>query len=118
QVIRWYQGEELIRETSGWQSDWVEIDSNARTQFRVTNDVSRDASWGTTTSTSTEWTFWTAQPEDWTNLLPFLQVDFAVDTDLSGNAASGPEDVIGLSAWHLPDVADAGEIESATLEIS
>ncbi|WP_162801954.1 S8 family serine peptidase [Ornithinimicrobium murale] len=118
QTIRWYQGETLLEESVGWQSSWIDSVPAERTQFRVTNDVGRDASWGTSPSSSTEWTFWSELPEDWTNLLPFVQVDFEVETDLGGTAVTAPEDTIGLTAWHLPGTAGAGEIASGTLEIS
>ncbi|WP_109471704.1 S8 family serine peptidase [Ornithinimicrobium cavernae] len=118
QVIRWYRGDTLLEESIGWQSSWLEIEETERTQFRVTNDVSRDVSWGTSPSSSTEWTFWTQTPEDWTNLLPFVQVDFAVETDLTGTTSSAPTDTIGLSAWQLPNTVGAGTITSGSLEVS
>ncbi|USQ80673.1 S8 family serine peptidase [Ornithinimicrobium faecis] len=118
QTIRWYQGDTLLAESVGWQSSWIEGASNERTQYRVTNDVGRAASWGTSPSSSTEWTFWTEFPEDWSTLLPFVQVDFVVETDLTGTTVSAPHDTIGLTAWQLPDTALAGEITEGTLEIS
>ena len=118
QTIRFYEGDTLLTESLGWQSAWVDVETTERTQYRVTNDVARDPSWGTSVSSSTEWTFWTELPEDWTNLLPFVQVDFAVETDLTGTAVAAPTDTIGLSAWQLPGTHLAGEITAGTLEIS
>lgn len=117
-VIRWYRGDTLLQESTGWQNDWIEITETEPTQFRVTSDVARDPSWGTSPSSSTEWTFWTAFPEDWTNLLPFVQVDLDVETDLTGTALSGSTDTIGLTAWQLPGTAGAGEVTTGSLEVS
>ncbi|WP_256838141.1 S8 family serine peptidase [Ornithinimicrobium faecis] len=118
QTIRWYEGDTLLDESVGWQSSWIDVTTTEPTKYRVTNDVARDASWGTSPSTSTEWEFWTQEPEDWTAELPFVQVDFAVETDLTGTTVSAPNDTIGLTSWQLPGTQLAGEITDGTLEIS
>lgn len=118
QTIRWYQGETLLKESVGWQSDWLSIDTTEKTQFRVTNDVGRPTTWGTTPSSSTEWAFWTEAPADWFAELPFLQLDFAVDTDWNGTALDGPVDTVGLSAWPLPGTQLSGEVTEGTLAVS
>lgn len=118
QTIRWYNGDTLLRENNGWQSDWISGVPSGRTQFRVTNDVGRPSTWGTTPASSTEWEFWTEHPQEWYAELPFVQVDFAVDTDFDGTALNGPNDTIGLSAWNLPGVQLAGEITQGSLAIS
>ncbi|MCK0110744.1 S8 family serine peptidase [Ornithinimicrobium sp. F0845] len=118
QTIRWYEGETLLKETIGWQSSLVDLPTGERTQYRVTNDVGRPDSWGTTPASSTEWTFWSEQPADWFAELPFVQVDFAVETDWTGTAVNAPSDTIGLTAWQLPNTQLAGEITQGSLAIS
>ncbi|NLG23270.1 MAG: S8 family serine peptidase, partial [Actinomycetales bacterium] len=118
QTIRWYEGDTLLKETVGWQSSWIDIPTTEPTQYRVTNDVGRPTSWGTTPASSTEWVFWTEAPADWFAELPFLQLDFAVDTTWDGTAVDGPTDTIGLTAWPLPGTQLAGEVTGGTLAIS
>lgn len=121
QVIRWYDGDTLLKEESGWQSSWLDLGSPERIHLRVTNDVTRDPElWSTSPSSSTEWTFWTeGDPSGgWIFAeLPFLQLGFDVDTDLAGVASAGPA-TIGLSAYHLEGVTGAADVVDAGLEIS
>lgn len=113
QTIRWYDGDTLLEDSVGWQSSSIEVTGTAPQQLRVTNDVARGPQWRTSVSSSTEWTFWTEGPEEWQNLLPFVQVDFDVATDLTGTALSGTSDTIGFSAWNLPGTTGAGDITRA-----
>lgn len=119
QEIRWYDGDTLIGASSGWQSSSVSLSTPDPMLLRVTNEVSRDADrWPTTPASFTEWTFWTEQPEDWFAELPFVQVDFDVETDLAGVVRPTGADVIGFSAWQLPGTALAGEIVDGSLAVS
>lgn len=121
QEITWYQGSEVIGESSGWQSDWIDVPTSAKTQYRVKSVASRDASaFDLTPTSTTEWTFWSAGPGPVYEIqtLPFVQVGFDVDVDLTGRATGGQHDTIGYTAWQVPDARFGGTVTSGTLEAS
>lgn len=69
------------------------------------------------TRTNTEWGF-TSSTTDHTTLtpLPLVQLDYAVDTDLSGTAHRRSS--LTVTASHLPGVVSAGRIRTASVEVS
>ena len=92
--------------TSGW------------TTYRFEQDATRP-SWTHSTRSHSEWTFRAeTTPSDDYVYLPLLQVDYHLDTDLSGALHGGQKSTLGLTAFHESDVAGAGRVEAGTLEVS
>jgi len=54
---------------------------------------------------------------DYGDLMPVLQLDYHVDTDLAGYATGGQQR-IGLTASHLPGAVGAGKIAGGQLWVS
>ena len=49
--------------------------------------------------------------------MPLLQLDYAVVTDMAGNAPGGPQH-LGLTPSHLAGAVGAGQLTGAALEVS
>lgn len=91
--------------TSGWES------------YRFEMDTTRPSVWALSPRTSTAWDF-RAQTTDGDANLPLLQLDYRLAADLTGRLTAGKAQTIGLTAVQPPDVDGAGEVQSATLEVS
>ncbi|MFJ7936082.1 S8 family serine peptidase [Sporosarcina sp. NPDC096371] len=118
QTLKLFQGDRLIDQSRGdvLLADGV---SNVRTQFRLVSDASRDAErWTTSTSTHTEWTFWSQRQEEFHTFLPMVSLDYSVDTDMNGNTVAGDTIKLGLSASQIDYASGNGEIAGASLEVS
>lgn len=93
-----------------------------RTQFRVVTEAKRDAErFRTSTLTNTEWTFWTENKEGenlWKHDLPFLSLNYKVDTDVNGDALANRPTDLEISVTKLETALDLGNVENATLEVS
>ncbi|SCF34924.1 S8 family serine peptidase [Micromonospora mirobrigensis] len=75
--------------------------------------------WIAPTSTRTAWTFRSAKPTvDERVLLPLLQLDYRVDTDLTGSVKAGGQQKISVSAVHVGGVTGAGKPTGGTLSVS
>ncbi|MEH6994154.1 hypothetical protein V7075_15785 [Neobacillus drentensis] len=116
QQIKLYQGSTLIEDRKGQQI--VVLAPQERTQYRLVNDVKRDAArWHTSVQTHTEWTFW-SQYENKIENLPLLSLNYKVDTDMNGNARAGQKTELALSAFHVDNAKGVGNIEGASLQVS
>ncbi|WP_426560651.1 S8 family serine peptidase [Angustibacter sp. McL0619] len=120
QTVRLYDGSTLVSEAVGWQSLFAEVTPD-RHRFRVTSDAQRPADlWGTSTRVHSEYQIWTAHAN--TNEvpppLPFVQMTFAVDTDLAGDARAGARDTIGLTGSQVAGAVGAGRIAGGRLAVS
>ncbi len=110
-------GQQLIAGSLYWDDYFKEI-PRERAQYRLVADVERDpARWHTSVKTHTEWTFW-SQYQYKQVPLPFLQINYKVDTDLAGNARAGQSTELELSASQILGASDIGKIEGATLQVS
>jgi subtilisin family serine protease len=89
-------------------------------EYRFEQESSRpDGPWTGPTRTATAWTFRSAKPaEDVRVLLPLLQLDYRVDTDLTGSVKAGGQQKIGLTAGHVDGVTGAGKPTGGTLSVS
>jgi subtilisin family serine protease len=120
QTVRLYDGPKLVKESVGWQDLLAEV-TPERHRFTATSDATRDASvWGTSTRVHSEYQFWTehASIDQVPPQLPFVQMNFAVDTDLAGDAKAGTRDTIGLTGSQVDGAVGAGRIVGATLAVS
>ncbi|SBT48979.1 S8 family serine peptidase [Micromonospora auratinigra] len=75
--------------------------------------------WIAPTRTRTAWTFRSARPAvDQRVLLPLLQLDYRIDTDLTGSVKAGGQQKLGLTAAHVAGVTGAGTPAGGTLSVS
>jgi hypothetical protein len=117
-VSRLYVGDELLDEQP-FQAVWaVDLPDGAAT-YRFEQDTERGSEpWRTSVRTRSAWTFTSARPPDGVRQsLPLLQLDYAVEADLKGNARRG-SNVIGISAGHEDGAVGGGDVLGATLELS
>jgi subtilisin family serine protease len=121
QTNKLYQGDRLVKEGNGQAIYAFDAAPAERTKFRYVTDAARDEKrWNTSTRTHTEWTFWAEElPEErWRANLPFLTLDYKVDTDVNGNALSNRPTELELSVGKVKDAIGYGNIEGASLEVS
>lgn len=119
QTSRLYQGDTLVKEGKGQAIYAFGIAPAERTQFRFVTEAKRDEErWNTSTRTHTEWTFWTEASEEWQYNLPFLTLDYKVDTDVNGDALANRPTNLELSVGKVEDAIGYGNVEGATLEVS
>ncbi|WP_327011282.1 S8 family serine peptidase [Dactylosporangium sp. NBC_01737] len=104
----WQDGE--LMQSSQWPAAYFTPSTEGPTTFVAELRASRDASvYRLTTATHTRWTV-RARPVAGplaVELLPLLQLDYTVGTDLAGDARAGRQSV-GVRAVHLPGVVGAG----------
>ncbi len=115
QTTSLYQGETLVGEGSDFVSAEVQPE---RLPYRLVVDTTRDLpNRPYSPHTHTEWGFVSGQA-DFSALetLPLIQLDYAVDTDLSGRAHRQTELVVTPS--QLPGAVGAGKLGTPTLELS
>lgn len=111
-----YQGDTLLAQSP----DWIQVGglSPERLPYRLVSENSRGA-WTNpySTSTRTEWGFTSAAGEPGaTAVLPLIQLDYKVDTDIAGKAHRNAELVVTPS--HLPGGPSSKTIDTLTLDIS
>ncbi|MEH7504151.1 S8 family serine peptidase [Neobacillus drentensis] len=110
-------GQQLIAGSLYWDDYFKEV-PRERTQYRLVADAERDpARWHTSVKTHTEWTFW-SQYQYAQVPLPFLQINYKVDTDLAGNARAGESTELELSTSRIAGATDIGKIEGVSLQVS
>ena len=117
-VSRLYANGTLIQETPFQAVQRSVPATSGWTTYRFEQDNTRPR--GRTRSEShSAWTFRreTTETGDWA-YLPLLQLDYHLDTDLSGALRGGKKERIGLTAFHAEDVLGAGTVKAATLEVS
>jgi subtilisin family serine protease len=87
-VARLYQDDELISEGYEAWGDYPVPPGDA--EYRLDLTVERDQpEWEFSARTATSWTFHSARPEGDAELLPLLQVDYDIDTDLRNRVPAG-----------------------------
>lgn len=110
----------LLDEQSMYASGYVNVEGQTD-PCRLTLDLTASrnpALFRTSTSSRTVWKLTSGPattPEGYR--LPILQVDYAVDTDLAGNAKGGPQ-AIGVRAYHLDGVTGAGQVGAPKVDVS
>jgi subtilisin family serine protease len=120
QHIRIYRGTKLLASSKDWQAVGVDVGPKLAT-YRVTSDITRPKTWKTSTSSHSEYTFWSkyvANPGLTDPILPFVQVNFHVKTDLAGDARAGRRAAIGFDAWTMRDATLAGHLTGGRLAVS
>ncbi|MGW3347141.1 S8 family serine peptidase [Nonomuraea rubra] len=115
--LKLYQGDTLLGEAP-YDQLLVTGLRPERLPYRVVSENSR-GTWANpySTSTRTEWGFTSqAGAAGAIERLPFIQLDYAVDTDVAGKARRRADLTVAPS--HLDGVAGAGDLRAVTLEIS
>ena len=106
-----------VAKTEGWPGTSVEGNPDGVTHYTVVLDASRE-NYRLSPRTRTVWEVasphWQG-PDD--EKIAVLQLDYVIDTDLSGNAPGGLQ-TLGIIPSHLDGVTGAGKITSAGLEVS
>lgn len=119
QTLKLYQGSKLVKESKGQAIYSFNNYPTENTEYRVVSDAWRDAErWNTSTSTHTEWTFWSKQQEEFKTELPILSLDYKVDTDMNGKAMPGRSTKLGVTAIQVAGAPGNGKIAGASLEAS
>ena len=119
QTTQLYKGDTLLKEGKGQALNVWDILPQERTQYRFVTDAKRDEDrWNTSTRTHTEWTFWTEATENWMEDLPFLILDYKVDTDVNGDALANRPTNLEISVAKVEDAIGYGNVEGAALEVS
>ncbi|MET7402958.1 S8 family serine peptidase [Dactylosporangium sp. NPDC005572] len=114
----WEEGQ-LVAD-SEWPAAYVSPSTDGPLTYTLDLQASRDpALYRLSTSTHTTWTV-KAQPVGdpaRIDILPLLQLDYAVETDLSGTARPG-RNAVGVKAGHLPGAVGGGTVVALSVEIS
>jgi hypothetical protein len=109
----------LVDEETLYASGYVDTSADTGpTTLTFDLTATRDPAYFTTsTHTHTVWQVVSAPTQNWGDLIPVLQVDYAVHTDLAGNASGGPQ-TLGLDAYHLDGAVGAGRVGAPHLQVS
>ncbi|NUT36550.1 MAG: hypothetical protein HOV79_26140, partial [Hamadaea sp.] len=82
--------------------------------YRLRLDVSRDQPWWTTsTETSSTWTFRSARPTTGVAVLPLLQLDYAIDTDLRNTIDADRGYALVIRPGHQPGASGPAVVTRA-----
>ena len=113
-----YVGDELVASDDLFHYVGFEASPDPTTYRVVTTTETDPAVWPRSTSTRTEWSFTSTRSEEFSEVLPLLQLDYGIDTDLRGRASAGKTARFTLDASHLPGAVDTGTVRRGTLKVS
>jgi subtilisin family serine protease len=106
-----------IKKTEGWASAYVEGNPDGIARYTLDLEAARQ-NYRLSPRTHTVWEIASPHVDGEANeMIPMLQMDYAIATDMSGNTAGGLQ-TIGLIPSHLDGVTGAGKITSAGLAVS
>ncbi|MGD6873807.1 S8 family peptidase [Sutcliffiella horikoshii] len=120
QTTKLFKGDTLIREGKGQAVNGFGVLTDELQEFRVVTEAKRDPErWNTSTRTNTEWIFKAKEEiEPWQSPLPFLTLNYGVDTDVNGDALLNRPTQLQLSVEKVKDAIGYGNVDGATLEVS
>lgn len=120
QTTKLFKGDTLIREAKGQAVNGFGVLTDELQEFRVVTEAKRDPErWNTSTRTHTEWIFQAKEEiEPWQSPLPFLTLNYGVDTDVNGDALLNRPTQLQLSVEKVKDAIGYGNVDGATLEVS
>ncbi|GIE85525.1 S8 family peptidase [Actinoplanes regularis] len=105
---------------SAWASGFLEQNPPGTTIYKLDLHASRDAAvYRLSPATHTVWEVVSqpvAHPDD-ADLLPVLQMDYGIETNLAGDARGGRQQ-LRITPTHLPGAVGAGKIGKVTLAVS
>ncbi|GGV83371.1 peptidase [Streptomyces gelaticus] len=116
-----YQGDTLIKKVAGRAGFAWDV-SPEKLPYRFVLDSGRDSDlWRTSTRTHTEWNFVSGAMDEngpFQADIPMLQLDYRVDTDLSGDVRAGRWTEVGLSSGTQEWLDGAVKATGASLSVS
>ena len=108
-----------IAKKEGWASEWVEGNPDGIARYTLDLETSRE-NYRLSPKTHTVWEIASPHVDEnatATEKVAVLQMDYAVTTDMSGNARGGQQQ-IGLMPAHLDGAVGAGKITTVGLSVS
>lgn len=115
QHIDLYTADGTLLRSADDQAMWPEVPEASAARFRLVSTATRDpARWRTSTSTRTEWWFWSREPAEGYTDLPLLSLDYEVQTDLAGRVGPGPTR-LRLTPVQVDGADMAGRVAGARL---
>ncbi|WP_223702217.1 S8 family serine peptidase [Sutcliffiella deserti] len=120
QTTKLFKGDTLIREGKGQAVNGFDVLTDEMQEFRVVTEAKRDEKrWNTSIRTNTEWIFQAKEEtEIWQSPLPFLTLNYQVDTDVNGDAMLNRPTQLEISVEKVKDAIGYGNVDGATLEVS
>jgi hypothetical protein len=119
QLVEVYADGELLATDEEFHATWFDAPPEETTYRVVTTTRTPPQVWPTSSRTRTAWTFRSATvPSDRSAVLPMLQLDYGVRTDLHGTASAGRAVRLTLDAGHLPGATGTGTVRQARLAVS
>ena len=114
-----YQDGTLVSQ-SAWASGSLYPVPTVTSTYKLDLHASRDpAVWRLSPKTHTMWTVVSEPVTDpnEVDLMPLMQLDYNIHTDLAGNAPGGWQ-TLGMTASHLPGAVGTGKIVGGSLSVS
>ena len=119
-VMKVRQNGKLVATTDGWASASIESVPDGTLDYDLDLTATRDQNiWNLSPQTHTTWHV-VSRPvvdTDFGDLMPLMQLDYHVDTDLAGFAKGGRQR-IGLTAGNLPGAVGAGKVVGGAMWVS
>ena len=115
-----WQGKTLVKTSTGFAQATLEGIPAGKTRYTVDLQASRDPKvWRLSPATHTVWQLISPAVVDtnFGDIMPLMQLDYAVDTDLAGYAKGGWQ-TVGLTASHLPGAVGAAAIAAGSMWVS
>ena len=119
-LMKVWQDNTLVKTSTGFAQAAIEGIPDGTTRYTVDLQASRDAKvWKLSPATHTVWQLNSPKvvDPDYGDIMPVLQLDYAVNTDLAGYAKGGRQ-TVGLTAGHLPGAVGAGPITVGKMWVS
>ena len=115
-----WEGKTLVKTATGFAQAAIEGMPDGKTRYTVDLQASRDPKvWKLSPATHTVWQLNSPAVvnTDYGDIMPLMQLDYAVDTDLAGYAKGGWQ-TVGLTASHLPGAVGATAIAGGSMWVS
>ena len=119
-TMKVWQNGTLVATTNGWASASIESVPDGKLDYDLQLSASRNQKvWALSPTTHTIWHVVSVPvvDADYGDIMPLMQLDYHVNTDLSGFTQGGKQK-IGLTASNLPDAVGAGKITGGAMWVS
>jgi hypothetical protein len=119
-VMKVWQNGKLVDTTDGFAQASLDSVPDGKLTFKVDLRAARDPKvWALSPATHTVWQVVspTVVDANFGDIMPVMQLDYHVNTDLAGYAKGGRQ-TIGLTASQLPDAVGAGKVTGGEMWVS
>ena len=119
-LMKVWQGSTLVKTATGFAQAVLDGIPDGKTRYTVDLQASRDAKiWKLSPATHTVWQLNSPAVVDpnYGDIMPVMQLDYTVDTDLAGYAKGGWQ-TVGLTASQLTDAVGATTIAGGSMWVS